>query len=263
MDAQRNKSRLRGWIVLVACSAAAATAIAVPDAQTGPRRFSQAEIFLELNHTDGDLGLHAAIDGETWTRLEIEGPRGLPLLELFSRGRLRAQGMTQLAFESAEPPFEELSPAQFFRRFPEGRYEIEARAQDGAEIESVAFLSHVLAAPPENVLVSGQPAAENCDAALPQVHPPVVIDWDPVTTSHPEVGRRGPVTIAKYQLFVERPGVMFSLDLPPGVTRVEVPELVTGAGKELKFEIIARTTRGNNTAIESCFTVPRYLGRPE
>jgi hypothetical protein len=255
MNVPRNVSRLRGWIVVATCSVTAAMAVAAPGAQTGPRRFSQAELFVELNDTDGDLGLHAAIDGETWTRLEIEGPGELPLLELFSRGRLRAQGMTQLAFESAEPPFEELSPAQFFRRFPEGRYEIEARAQDGAEIESVAFLSHVLAAPPDNVLVSGVPAAESCDATLPKVHPPVVIDWDPVTTSHPEIGRRGPVRIARYQLFVEGPGVMFSLDLPAGVTRVEVPELVTDTGEEFKFEIIARTTRGNNTAIESCFTL--------
>jgi hypothetical protein len=255
MNAQRNKSRLRGWIVVVASSAVAAAAIAVPGAQTAPRRFSQAEILVELNHTDSDLGLHAAIDGQTWTRLEIQGPGELPLLGLFSRGTLWSQGLTQLAFESAEPPFDELPPARFFRRFPEGRYEIEARAQDGANIEGVAFLSHVLAAPPENVLVSGLTAAENCDAVLPQVHPPVVIDWDPVTTSHPEVGKTGAVTIAKYQLFVERPGVIFSLDLPPTVTRVEVPELVTSTGRRFKFEIIARTTRGNNTAVESCFTL--------
>jgi hypothetical protein len=254
MKGQRSKPWMRSWIVILACGAIAVTA--VPGAQsTTPRRFAQAEIFVELNDTDGDLGLHAAIDGETWTRLEIEGPGELPLLDLFSRGRLSAQGLTQLAFESAEPPFEDLSPARFFRRFPEGRYEIEARAQDGAEIESVATLSHILAAPPENVLVSGLPAAEDCDAVLPQVHPPVVIQWDRVTTSHPEVGKTGPVTIAKYQLFVERPGVMFSLDLPPNVTRVEVPLLVTSRGKEFKFEIIARTTRGNNTAVESCFSV--------
>jgi hypothetical protein len=251
MKGQRSKSWMRSWVVVLACGAFAVTA--VPGAQSTPRRFAQAEIFVELNDTDGDLGLHAAIDGETWTRLEIEGPGELPLLDLFSRGRLSAQGLTQLAFESAEPPFEDLSPARFFRRFPEGRYEIEARAQDGAEIESVAILSHILAAPPDNVLVSGLPAAEDCDAVLPQVHPPVVIQWDRVTTSHPEVGKTGPVTIAKYQLFVERPGVMFSLDLPPNVTRVDVPPLVTSRGKEFKFEIIARTTRGNNTAVESCF----------
>lgn len=251
MNEQRRKSSVRGWIAILA--GAAVVTSAVPGAQTTPRRFAQAEIFVELNHTDGDLGLHAAIDGETWTRMEIEGPGELPLLDLISRGRLSAQGLTQLAFESAEPPFDEFSPARFFRRFPEGRYEIGARAQDGAEIEGVATLSHVLAAPPENVLVSGQPAAENCDAVLPQVHPPVVIQWDPVTTSHPDVGRQGPVTIARYQLFVERSNVRLSLDLPPNVTRVEIPQLVTSSGKEFKFEIIARTTRNNNTAIESCF----------
>jgi hypothetical protein len=252
MNEQRRKSWKQGWLAALASAAVAVTA--VPGAQTtSPRRFAQAEVFVELNDTDGDLGLHAAIDGETWTRLEIEGPGELPLLDLIARGRLSAQGLTQLAFESAEPPFEDLSPARFFRRFPEGRYEIEGRAQDGAEIESVATLSHVLAAPPENVLVSGQPAAENCDAVLPQVHPPVVIQWDPVTSSHPEIGRKGPVTIAKYQVFVERGNVMLSLDLPPNVTRVDVPQLVTSTGREFKFEIIARTTRGNNTAIESCF----------
>jgi hypothetical protein len=251
MTKQRKKPRLRRWMAL-ACAALAVTAAA--GVQTGnSRRFSEAQIFIELNHTDGDLGLHASIDGESWTRLEIEGPGELPLLNLSSRGRLSAQGLTQLAFESAEPPFEELPPARFFRRFPEGRYEIEALAKDGVEIESVAFLSHVLAAPPDNVLVSGVAAAEDCDAVLPQVHPPVVIQWDRVATSHPEVGRSGPVSIAKYQLFVEGQGTTLSLDLPPTVTRVEVPELVTRRGKEFKFEIIARTTRGNNTAVESCF----------
>jgi hypothetical protein len=254
MKEPRRQSRLQSWIAVLAVAGIAVTAVSGAQT-TSPRRFSQAEIFLELNDTDGDLGLHAAIDGETWTRLEIEGPGELPLLDLISRGRLRAQGLTQLAFESAEPPFDELSPARFFRRFPEGRYEIEARAQDGAEIEAVATLSHVLAAPPDNVLVSGLPAAEDCDAVLPQVHPPVVIDWDPVTTSHPDIGRKGPVTIAKYQLFVEGPGAMLSLDLRPSVTRVELPPLVTSRGKEFKFEIIARTTRGNNTAIESCFRI--------
>ena len=170
-------------------------------------RFSQAEIFVELNDTDDDLGLHASIDGEPWTSLEVEGPNERTLLNLVSSGRFRSQGLTQLAFESAEPPFEDLAPADFFRRFPEGRYEIEAVRQGGGTLEGTAVLSHVLAAPPENILVSGLPAADSCDApSLPVVSPPVVIEWDPVTTSHPEVGKSGPVTISLYQLFVEREG---------------------------------------------------------
>jgi hypothetical protein len=218
-----------------------------------PLRFAEAELFVELNHTDGDLGLHASIDGQTWTNLTIEGPGDRRLLNLLSLGRLRAQGLTQLAFESAEPTFEELDPAAFFRRFPEGRYEIEGITPDGQEIESMAVLSHVLAAPPSNVSVSGVAAAENCDAVLPVVSAPVVIRWDPVTSSHPEVGKAGRVRIRRYQLFVEREGVKLSLDLPPTITEFEVPTGITELGTEFKFEIIARTTANNNTAIESCF----------
>lgn len=229
---------------------------AVPTAQTSGPRFSQAELFFELNDTDGDLGIHAALDGEPWTDLEIEGPDDRPLLHVVSRGRLRAQALTQLSFESAEPPFDEFAPAAFFRRFPEGRYEIEARLQGGGTIESTVLLSHVLAAAPENILISGAPAAEDCDApVLPTVSAPVVIDWDPVTVSHPEIGKRGPVRISRYQVFVEREGVSLGVDLPPTVTEFEVPAGVIGSGNEFKFEIIARTASGNNTAVESCFRV--------
>ncbi len=217
--------------------------------------FDEAELFFELNDTDKDLGIHASIDGGPWVSLTIEGPGDRRLLDIVSRRTLRRQGMTQLAFESAEPSFEELAPADFFRRFPEGRYDIEGVAQDGQALESTVFLSHVLPAPPGNIRLSGLPAADSCDAdPLPMPNTPVVIDWDPVTTSHPRVGKRGTVRIARYQLFVEKDGlVKFSLDLPPTVTRFTVPTGVTRLAKEFKFEIIARATNGNNTAIESCF----------
>lgn len=215
--------------------------------------FPEAQLFFELNDTDGDLGIHGSIDGGPWTSLEIDGPNDLQLLSVISSGRLKSQGMTQLFFESAEPPFEELTPAAFFRRFPEGRYEIEGRTQDGGSLESTAMLSHVLAAPPENIFVSGVPAAEDCDAVVPVVPTPVVIRWDPVTESHPEIGKSGRIKVSRYQLFVEREGVSLSLDLPPTVTEFEVPAGVTALGDTFKFEIIVRTATGNNTAVESCF----------
>lgn len=218
--------------------------------------FAEAEIFVELNDTDGDLGLHAAIDGEPWTRLEIEGPNERTLLYIVSRGRLFRQGLTQLAFESAEPTFDELTPEQFFRRFPEGIYEVEGRGRGGVEYESEAVLSHVLAAPPGNILLSGTPAAGSCDAdPLPKLFPPVVIDWDPVGASHPTIGKAGPVTVRRYQLFVEGPGVSFGIDLSPATTEFEVPMALTQSGEEYKFEIIAQTDTSNNTAVESCFVM--------
>jgi hypothetical protein len=237
--------------LLVSLGSLAAPLAARQAARTQP--FAVAELFFELNDTDGDLGTHASIDGGTWTSLEVEAPRDRDLLAIASRSSLFSQGLTQLAFESAEPSFDELDPAAFFQRFPEGVYEIEAIAQGGGTFRSKVRLSHVLAAPPE-ARVSGLPAAESCDAAaLPEVAAPVLIDWDPVTESHPEIGKAGPVRIARYQFFVEQGATKLSLDLPPAVTEFEIPASITAAGGVFKFEIIARTSTGNNTAIESCF----------
>jgi hypothetical protein len=243
-------------LLLAACGSAFGVApVATSASQEVP--FEEAQLFFELNDTDEDLGIHGSIDGGPWVSLRIEGPGDVRLLDIVSRNALRRQGMTQLDFESAEPSFDELSPAAFFRRFPEGWYEIEGVAQDGGELESRTFLSHVLPAPPDNIRLSGVPAAEDCDAdPLPSVNAPVVIDWDPVTTSHPEVGKRGTIRIVRYQLFVEREGrVAFSVDLPPTITRFTVPSGVTNLAREFKFEIIARASNGNNTAVESCYRV--------
>ena len=231
-----------------ACTAAGGTGAHAP--------FRWPHLFFELNDSAGDLGIHAEIDGGPWTALEVEGPGGRTLLDIVSRSRLRLQGLTQLAFESAEPTFDELDPADFFRRFPEGRYEIEAEAQEGGTFESTVVLSHVLAAPPGNIRVAGLPAAANCDApSLPEVEAPVLIDWDPVIESHPTVGKAGPVAIDRYQFFVELPSGKLSIDLPPTQTEYEAPIGTVSSGTVIKFEIIARTSTGNNTAVESCFRV--------
>jgi hypothetical protein len=36
--------------------------------------FDVASIFFELNDTDGDLGIHALIDGEPWKKLKLQDP---------------------------------------------------------------------------------------------------------------------------------------------------------------------------------------------
>lgn len=221
--------------------------------------FSEAELFLELNDTDGDLGIHASIDGGAYKNLEIEDPRGRKILRVKASGRLARQGLTQLFLESAEPSFDELDPTEFFLRFPEGEYEIEAKSLDGEELESEVILSHVLAAPVGNITINDIPAAENCDdPLLPSVSEPIIIDWDAVTTSHPTLGKSGPVNIVRYQFFVEQGDVKFAVDLPPTQTQFQVPSEIIALGdtdEPFKFEIIARTSTGNNTAIENCFEV--------
>jgi hypothetical protein len=224
--------------------------------------FAEANIFFELNNTDGDLGIHALIDGEAWKRLEIEGPKERELLDIRVKGRLRRQGLTEIFFESAEPSFDELKPKRFFRRFPEGKYEIEGLTLDGYELESTAEVTHLLPAPPKNIKVSGIPAAENCDAEeLPSVDgsKPVIITWEPVTTSHPELGRTDEVIeVVKYQVVAEREEptlLIFSIDLPPTVTEIQIPAGFIALGQEFKFEILVREASGNQTAVESCFEI--------
>jgi hypothetical protein len=222
--------------------------------------FDEANIFFELNNTDGDLGIHALIDGEPWKKLEIEDPNERKMLNIRVKGRLRKQGLTEIFFESAEPTFDELSPEEFFNRFPEGWYEIEGKTLDGEELESTTWLSHVMPAPPDNVKVSGIDAAENCDVPnLPEVPDgeTAIISWDPVMGSHPDLGKEGPVEVVSYQVVVEEEesGLVLNVYLPPDVTSFEVPEGFIDLGEAFKFEILVREVSGNQTAVESCFEI--------
>ncbi len=225
--------------------------------------FDEAQLYFELNDTDGDLGLHGLIDGDAWKSLEISDARERSLLNILVRGALRRQGMTEIFFESDEPGFDELTPEAFFRRFPEGEYEIEGVTLEGDELEGEVELSHVMAGPPASVMVNDQVSAENCDAEeLPSVSEPVTISWSAVTQSHPTIGTPGvAVTVQQYQVIgeIDRDGLtpdpaVFVVDLPSNVTSFEFPEDFTDlADGEIKFEIITKLDNGNQTAVESCF----------
>ena len=148
------------------------------------------------------------------------------MLNIFVQGRLRRQGLTELFFESAEPTFDELSTKRFFRRFPEGEYEIEGTTLDGEELESEVFLSHVMPAPPV-VYLNDDFAAESCEADLPEVivGEPVIISWDLVTESHPGLGKFGDIEVHNYEVVVEIDETPWktSIILPPNATSFQIP----------------------------------------
>lgn len=254
MNLTRNTYLLCLPLVLAGFAAATSSQAADP-----PEPFDEAELYVELNDTDGDLGLHGLVDGGPYRVLKIRAPKG-SLMNVSAKGGLKTQGLTELFFESEEPGFDELTPEEFFERFPAGTYTYQGKGlESGEKFESEVELSHVLAAPAGGVTVSGNPPAANCDAmVLPVGTEPVVIAWDAVTTSHPTIGEAGPVTIAEYQFFVETldESVVVGGKLLPTTTVFTVPPEVTADGGTFKYEIIARTDTGNNTATESCFTVP-------
>ena len=242
-------------------------------AEDDENEFEVAELFFELNNTDGDLGIHALVDGGPWKKLEIEDKNERVILRVSASGRLRRQGLTELFFESAEPNFDDLPPARFFRRFPEGEYEIEGITLGGDELENEVELTHVMPAPPVPT-VNGEPMAEQCDDEEPgydatEVTGPVTISWAEVTESHSELGRTGEnVDIVNYEVVVEveweEDGEefvsVFSIILPPDERSVTIPQELIDLGVEkaegeFKYEVLAREESYNQTAVESCFIV--------
>jgi hypothetical protein len=216
--------------------------------------FSKANLFFELNNTDGDLGLHALIDGEDWKNLTITSPHDTLLLQVLTRGSLRRQGMTEISFESAEPQFADLPVAEFLRRFPEGTYELEAITVDGDELESDVTISHVIPAP----AVPSHPRLAACDSPA-SASAPVTIRWNAVTRSHPTIGTPNqPVAVERYEVALERldgSGLKLLAELPPTMTSFAVPAVFTSAPGTIKFEILVKSAAGNRTGTESCFAI--------
>ncbi|MGB5327950.1 MAG: hypothetical protein WBO58_06985 [Gammaproteobacteria bacterium] len=244
--------------------------------------FEEGRLFFELNDTDGDLGIHGKIDGDEWKYLEIEDPRDRKMLHVIVRGRLKRQGLTELFFESAEPTFDELDPDKFFRRFPEGEYDIEGVTLDGEERESEVWLSHIIPAAPEATAdgTSDPEGACTCDPedlderdTCPDV--PVItaamaadgvtIAWPAVTMSHAELGTPGvDITddVRYYEVVVEidETDQKATAVVPPTTTSWEVPPAFLAFGDEIKYEVLVRINNkdevpGNKSAIESCFEI--------
>ncbi len=229
--------------------------------------FEEAEIFFELNNTDNDLGIHALIDGDAWKKLRIRRPNGKSMLDVRLKSQLRRQGLTELFFESAEPTFDELTPEMFFERFPAGEYKIEGKTIEGDLLESDAELTHVMPAPVGNLTINGMSAepdeeGECEEEQLPEISNPIVIEWDAVTESHPDLGAfSDEIEVVRYQAvaeFEDDDEVTFvsSIDLMPDddIERysVTVPEEFLRDGFEGKFEVLVREASFNQTSIETC-----------
>lgn len=244
-------------VLLIAASLGSATTLVAADEEIP---FDEAELFFELNDTDGDLGIHGKIDGDEWNRLEIEDPNERRMMHVRVMGRLKRQGVTELFFESAEPTFDELDPEAFFLRFPEGIYEIEGITLDDEERESEVYLSHVIPAAPGNVTINGVPAPEDCDAVLPAVSSPVTLTWDAVSGSHDELGKPGAVEVRYYEVVVEVDETDYKTTaiIPGDLTEWTISEadfFGLSAEGEYKFEILVRAESGNKSAMESCFEI--------
>ena len=107
--------------VVLGAGLVAGIALTLSDASARGKQIEldEAAVFIEWNSTDTDFGIQVFWDGEPWKKMTVKNERGKPVMGVKVKKNLKAQGMTEGFFESAEPPASELDMDQFFARHPE------------------------------------------------------------------------------------------------------------------------------------------------
>lgn len=209
--------------------------------------YDEAEIFLEENSTDGDLGLHFKVDGEGWRRLVITGPKRRRLVDVRVGGSLgHVIGLTEIFSESAEPGFDELPREDFLSLFPPGKYRFYGRTVDGLRMRGRTRLTHVLPAP---AVLSEPEEDDEVDA-----DEDLEIEWQTVADPNPPRNM-----VEFYEVVVEKDEDderlrVFSVHMLPTDTNVICPAEFLEPGKDYKVEVIVQETSGNRTSIEVPFS---------
>jgi hypothetical protein len=235
--------------ILAGLSAATLTLAGTAMAQA---QFSKSDIYFELNATDGDAGLHGILDGDAWKSAKIKGPGGtFDVIRAQSNQDSPEFGMTELFFESNEPPLEERSFAELTALFPAGLYKFVGTSTANQPMRA------------EDTLTTAMP----CPAI---VRTPRLVSGDLAISWRLQRGNYDPdsgvcsagnaVTPIFIQAFFELSNPTtgesrkFAVDLPASARTVEVPEeLLLGIDFDdfdEKAEVIVVGTGGNRTAIE-------------
>ncbi len=235
---------------LLAATAAFAALTASASAQSVA--FTKSDIYFELNATDGDAGLHGILDGPAWKSARIRGPGGtFDVIRAQSNQDSPVFGMTELFFESNEPPLDERSFAELIALFPGGVYKFVGQTTANEPMRGEDTLLTAMPCPP----VVRTPRLVNGD---------LLITWRLQRGSYnPDTGVCSPgnaVPTAFIQAFFElsNPDTgearKFSVELGPDARSVEVPEeLLLGIDLEVfeeKAEVLVVGVGGNRTAIE-------------
>lgn len=214
--------------------------------------FDEARVIIEINATDGDAGFQGIVDGEPWDAIKLTNPWGVPVFRHRALYAAHRQGMTELMWESAEPPFDELPLSEFLERFKAGPYRFFARTIEGGFLESTAFLTHHL---PDGPVITTPAGGAVVDPDLD-----LIVTWDPVTTQFDEAGPgTGPPLVSpivKYSVTCEAdddgPGKVIKTDVYDGTLAV-IPSTFLEPDRHWKVEIGAQEASDNSTFREVPF----------
>ncbi len=160
--------------------------------------------------------------------VEIRNPQGAAIFEL------SAQKGQRLALSEILIKTPDSSPADLFKNYPEGVYDILAQTVDGTPVQGKAVLSHELLAKP--VVIYPIHGAT-------RVPPHLTARWIPDPAA------------SKYRLILEQDeNDGLKVNLPAGSNSFRVPDGVLAPGTETTLEVVAVGLNGNCTLVEIIFT---------
>lgn len=212
-----------------------------------------AKLLIEHNATDEDTGFQGFADGDPWNELVITGPAGEQILTVNPEGGLSGFGLTELFFETSEPPNAEVPIDSVLTRLGEGIYTFtgDIVGEKESSITTSSFTHDIPAGP---ALISPADGAEGLNPS------DVVVSWNAVTT---DVNGEPGITIAGYQVIVEENAVpefpqgfyrpWLSVHVPASVTSVVVPDGFLKNDACYKYEVLAIEESGSQTLSSAAF----------
>ncbi len=265
---------------ILSAAAGAALIFGASAAAGETEEFEERRVLIEINATDGDAGFHALVDGDAWKEAKLSGSK---LFDAKAKGSLREQGLTEIFFESDEPPCDEsvaddpedvVTVGEVLERFPAGPYRFTGKSiEPGVKLEGGTILTHELPAAPD---ITGCALDEVCDGSLAVDPDDAVIVWAPgddLGVCDVPAGITAPaeVLVVFWEVVVEPDDELpakrvFSVQVPVGTTSVQVsPQYLNSYADEdvteFKFEVGAvearmiddEVTKGNQTFSEGTF----------
>jgi hypothetical protein len=228
----------RFWLTTASIAALLIVATAAPAAA---KKLEEAEIYIEINDTDGDAGIHVFLDGEGWNSMTLTSPNGTEF-SLFAENGVGFQGITEFFFESAEPSFDEQPLEELLALFPAGKYKFRGTTTEGQLLKGNARLTHALPdAPVQLSPVDGE-----------------AVDPDDAVFSWQEVDDPPGSEIVGYEVVVECEGeeeYVTVVQVGPDVTSITAPpEFLSQEDiEECKWEVLAIEDSHNQTISEAEF----------
>jgi hypothetical protein len=217
-----------------------------------------AKLYIEHNATDADTGVHGLFGGEAWSKLCIWDPDGQPIMVVDPQGPLGDLTVSDLFFESREPPNDEFSISDLESAFPEGEYTVGGTDFEGTPRVGVALFTHNVPAEPD---ITAPVLAEDEETAGEATVSPVgvVVTWDPVT----ELVSGDSLTVTGYEVIVtnvehDDPNgwsqPIYDVHVGPEATSLSVPEEFFEAGTVYELEVLVLEVSGNQTISAGFFT---------